>query len=121
MDGLIPRTCLIDGFPPVTRKSFSRDRFHPVPVDLREVCNLRELELRARLGDSETVSQTFGLSCPGGATADADVLAASLNPSSGTLWSVKEVISALAIENGWCPRIKGFCPAVEVCGRSPNV
>lgn len=121
MDDLVRRTCLINGFPPITRKSFSRDRFHPVPVDLREVSDLRELEHRARLGDSETVGESLGIALPGGASADADVLAASLYPSAGTLRPVTEVISAIAIENGWCPKIKGFCPAVEICGGSPSV
>ena len=121
MDELVRRTCLINGFPPVTRKSFSRDAFHPVPVDVREVSNLCELELRARLGDGETVSETLGIACPGGATADADVLAASLMPSPGTLRPIVEVISALAIDSGWCPYVKGFCPAVKVCGGSPSV
>ena len=121
MDELIRRTCFINGFPLVTRKSFSRDRFHPVPVDVREVSNLCELELRARLGDGETVSETLGIACPGGATADADVLAASLMPSRGTLRPIAEVISALARDNGWCPKIKGFCPAVELGCGSPSV
>lgn len=121
MGELTPRTCRIDLFPVITRKSFSRDRFHPVPVDAREVGDLAELEHRARLRDSETVGESLGIALPGGASADADVLAASLMPSPGTLWPIEEVLSALATHNGWCPYIKDFCPSVEVCGGPQSV
>ena len=115
------RTCLIDGFPVLRRKSFSRDRFHPVPVDAREVGDLAELEIRARLRDSEPVSETSWIALPRGASADADVLASSLLSAPGRLWHVNEVISALAVRDGRAPQVKGLCPSIEISGGSPGV
>jgi hypothetical protein len=67
--------CEVKPMPVITRKTFARQVFHPVPIALGEICKLCQIDGSAGIGDLEPVSESCRVAMAGLRTTDTPALA----------------------------------------------
>ena len=106
--------CQVKPMPVITRKTFARQVFHPVPVALGEICKLCEIDGSAGVGDLESVSESCRMAMAGFAPTDTPGLASSVGSSAGKLARVIELPPVFDVRHPRAPKFEVLKPSVVI-------
>ena len=106
--------CEVKPMPFITRKTFPRQIFHPVPIALGEVCKLCQIDGSAGIGDLNPVSESCRVAMAGLRTTDTPTLGPSGPTSAGKPLGVVVLDPVLDVRLPRAPKWEVLKPSVVI-------